>query len=94
MSGPTAPQQPTTPGDRGTERHTFLLRGGAEAVEWIGIGGRHLRTRKEQDEEFEAQGQQQLSDHFLMGSRPNALLRTCSSAVDRLEPKPCGGTAG
>ena len=47
MSGPTAPQQPTTAGDRGTERHTLLLRVGAEAVEWRGIDGRHLRTRKE-----------------------------------------------
>ena len=32
----------------------------------------------------EAEGSQKSSDYFLMSSRPNALLRMCSSAVDRL----------
>ena len=94
MTGPTAPQEPTTAGDRGTERHNFLLRVGAEAVERRGIDGRHLRTRKERNEECEAQVPQKSSDYFLMKSRPNASLRTCCSAVDRLESKPCGGIAG
>ena len=44
LSGQTAPQEPTTAGDLGTERHNFLLRVGAEAVERRGIDGRHLRT--------------------------------------------------
>ena len=62
MSGPTAPQEPTTAGDRGTEKHNFLLRVGAEAVERRGIDGRHLRTRKERNEECEAKWPQTSSE--------------------------------
>ena len=48
----------------GTERHTFLLRAGAESVEWRGIDGRHLRTQKSETRNWKPRRPQKSSDYF------------------------------
>ena len=49
-----------------------------------GIGARHDRTRKETNETFEAQWPKIQDDHSFTRSGPNAPLRTCMSAMERV----------